>query len=256
MELRRTFNKDAYLYDEYRPEYPDELFTDIISYTHIERGSKLLEIGVGTGQATRPFLELGCDIIGIELGDQLSSYVRDKYKDYDNFKVINDDFMSYPIEENSYDFIYCATAFHWLPKEEAYTKIRRALKKDGTLALFWNHPYPNREDDRSNLANQRIYQKYRPSDEKQIEFSEKDCNKYRDELVEFGFQKVESKLYRRVRTLQTEEYIQLLNTYSDHIALRAEVKEKFEGDMRKAIDEVGGRINIYDTLDLYLGKTE
>ncbi|MCH5257976.1 MAG: hypothetical protein J1D87_11835 [Lachnospiraceae bacterium] len=61
MELRRSFNEDAVNYDTYRPEYPNELFEDIISYSQIGQGSNLIEIGVGTGQATLPFIQLGCN---------------------------------------------------------------------------------------------------------------------------------------------------------------------------------------------------
>lgn len=46
----------------------------------------------------------------------------------------------------------------------------------------------------------------------------------------------------------------LLNTYSDHRALPVEVKNNFEIDMKNAIDEVGIKINIYDTIDLYLAR--
>lgn len=254
MEPRRSFNEDEVNYDKYRPEYPNELFEDIISYSQIESGSSLIEIGPGTGQATLPFIQLGCNITGIELGDKLSSFVAEKYLNYSNFKVINADFMLYPIEENFYDLIYCATAFHWLPKEEAYAKVMKSLKKGGTLALFWNHPFPNREDDPSNIANEKVYNKFKPSNKKQIEFSEKDCSIRVQELQQYGFEQVESKLYRRVRTLDTEAYIHLLNTYSDHLALDITIKEQFETEMRKAINEVGGSINIYDTIDLYLAK--
>ncbi len=254
MELRRSFNEDEVNYDKYRPEYPNELFEDIISYSKVKSGSNLIEIGIGTGQATLPFIQLGCNIAGIELGDNLSSFVEKKYIGYSNFKVINADFMLYPIKENFYDLIYCATAFHWLPKEEAYTKIMKSIKKGGTLALFWNHPFPNRKDDPTNIASQKIYNKFRPSNKKQIEFSEKDCDIRIQELLQYGFEKAEAKLYRRIRTLTTDEYIHLLNTYSDHRALDIIIKQQFETEMRKAINEVGGRINIYDTIDLYLAK--
>ena len=254
MELRRSFNEDEVNYDKYRPEYPAELFKDIISYSKIGSGSKLIEIGIGTGQATMPFIQLGCGITGIELGDKLSSFVADKYRAHNNFKVINADFMFCPIEENFYDLIYCATAFHWLPKEEAYIKIMKSLKRGGVLALFWNHPFPNRENDPSNMANRKIYNKFRPSNKKPVEFREKDCGIRIQELLQYGFEKVESKLYRRVRTLTTDAYIHLLNTYSDHLALDVNLKKQFEIEMRKAINEVGGNINIYDTIDLYLAK--
>lgn len=38
----------------------------------------------------------------------------------------------------------------------------------------------------------------------------------------------------------------------DHNALSEKVRNTFENDMKKAIDDVGGVINIYDTIDLYL----
>ena len=58
--------------------------------------------------------------------------------------MILGDFMELELAENSWDGIYSATAFHWLPPEAALEKVLRLLKRQGCLALFWNHPYPNR----------------------------------------------------------------------------------------------------------------
>jgi len=69
-----------------------------------------------------------------------------------------------------------------------------------------------------------------------------------------GFTDVRSKVFRRIRRLTTDEYIALINTYSDHRALPDKERIAFEEDMKNAINEVGGKINIYDTLDLYLGR--
>ena len=65
---------------------------------------------------------------------------------------------------------------------------------------------------------------------------------------------MEAKLYRRVRTIPTEAYIGLIRTYSDHYVLELELKRRFEEEMRDAIDAVGGSINIYDTVALYLAR--
>lgn len=115
MELRLKFNEDELNYDHFRHTYPDELFKDIISYSSVDKESNSLEIGIGTGQATESILQTGCRITAIELGDKLSSFVKGKFKKYNNFKVINADFMTLPLESDSYDLVYCATAFHWLP---------------------------------------------------------------------------------------------------------------------------------------------
>ncbi|MEG0307709.1 MAG: methyltransferase domain-containing protein [Clostridium sp.] len=254
MDLRLKFNEDEYNYDKYRPTYPEELFLDVINYSNISSDSKALEIGIGTGQATLPILKTGCNVTAIELGDNLTRYVKDKFSNYKNLNVINADFIEYPIKAESFNLVYCATAFHWLPLEERYKKINNVLNDNGTVALFWNHPFPNRQNDISNIVNRRIYDKYRPFDKEIIEFSQNDCQKYINELERFGFKDIISKLYHRKRTLTSNEYISLLNTYSDHRALLKDVKDNFERDMKIAIDEVGGKINIYDTIDLYLAR--
>ncbi len=162
--------------------------------------------------------------------------------------------MTLPIKSNSYDLVYCATAFHWLPLEEGYRKVNDILKFGSTIALFWNHPFPNRKGDISNKVNRQVYNKYLPYDKEIIEFGEKDCEKRMSELEQFGFENVEAKLYHRVRTLTSDSYIALLNTYSDHRSLDAKTKEAFEVEMKTSIDEIGGKINIYDTIDLYLAR--
>ena len=254
MELRETFNEDAVSYDRYRPDYPQELFRDIFSYSGIGKGSSLVEIGVGTGQATRPFLEAGCKVCGVELGDKLSAFAAEKFRAYENFAVHCGDFMEFPFEEASADLVYAATAFHWLPQEEACRKIKRILKPVGTLAVFRIHPFPNRMNDAANAANRRVYDKLRPTDEKIVEFSEADCAPLVEALRAQGFRDVEAKLYRRVRTLPTEDYIGLLKTYSDHRVLESELRRRFEDEMREAINAVGGSIRIYDTVALYLAR--
>ena len=254
MELKDIFDQDARSYDRYRPGYPDALFEDIISYSGIRAGSALLEIGPGTGQATVPFLKAGGHVTAVEPGAHLCQYLEEKCRDFPGFRAVRADFMEYEVREQSMDLVYSATAFHWLPEKEAYEKVFRCLKKGGTAALFWNHPFPNREEDKSNRASREVYEKFRPSGGKQVEFSEADCEATVRRMEQYGFIHVESRLYRRVRTLETEAYIGLLNTYSDHLSMEPRMKEAFEEEMRRAVNEAGGRISIYDTIDLYLGK--
>ena len=254
MELRETFNEDAVNYDRYRPTYPPELFRDIFAYSDIGRDSSLVEIGVGTGKATTPFLEAGCEVCGVELGDKLSAFAAGKFREYANFTVHCGDFMEFPLGNASVDLVYSSTAFHWLPQEAAYEKIRKCLKPGGTLAIFRIHAFPNRMNDPTNAANRQVYDRLRPSDRRIVEFSEDDCAPTVEALRAQGFRDVEARLYRRVRTLTTEEYIGLLRTYSDHSVLQPDLKRRFEEEMRDAIDAVGGCINIYDTVALYLAK--
>ena len=72
MEYRKVFDQIPEQFDKYRPRYSAELFADLIEYAGIGPGVSVLEIGPGTGQATDPILETGCDYHAIELGKHLS----------------------------------------------------------------------------------------------------------------------------------------------------------------------------------------
>lgn len=254
MDLQTTFNKDEYNYDKARPNYPSELFKEIINISNLCSNSNVLEIGIGTGQATLPFIQMGCNLTAVELGDRLSGYCRHKFSAFNNFSVINSDFLNADLPENHFDMIFSATAFHWIPKDSGYTKVKSLLKQNGVLALFWNHPFVSNTEDKTNLASMAIYQKYRPNDKTPIQFDESKCQVIINELAHYGFRDIQSKIYRRTRTLTSEKYIDLIKTYSDHNALPEQIRFAFEKNMKQAIDEVGGRINIYDTIDLYFAK--
>lgn len=55
--LARTFDTAAELYERARPGYPNQLFVDLAMSTGLRTpGARVLEVGTGTGQATRGLL--------------------------------------------------------------------------------------------------------------------------------------------------------------------------------------------------------
>ena len=91
MELRKVFDLIPDRFDKYRPRYSKECFDYIIDYTGLKKNNDILEIGPGTGQATEYLLDYGMKYLGIELGTNLYNYMITKYKDKDNFSLLNDD---------------------------------------------------------------------------------------------------------------------------------------------------------------------
>lgn len=253
MDKRLIFNSNIENYDVIRPTYPDKLYNDIFKYMNITNNINAFEIGIGTGQATKPFLDKNFHVTAADIGEKLISAVREKFSSYSNFNAVCGDFMTESLPENNYNLIYSATAFHWLP-DEKYRRVKNLLKSGGIMVLFWNRPFVRNPEDITNVKNSEVYDKYYGKSEKAKQFSEKDTLKIRSELQENGFEDIQCNLYSRTRTLSTEEYIKLLNTYSDHCSLPKDIKDSFENDMIKALSECGNKINIYDTIDLYLGK--
>ncbi|MNZ73042.1 16S ribosomal RNA methyltransferase KsgA/Dim1 family protein [compost metagenome] len=254
VDKRFTFNEDTNNYEQWRPRYCHELFKDIIEYSQIEQGKKAIEIGIGTGQATKPFLDTGCELTAIELGKDLANYSKMKFLEYENFTVRNTAFEEFECPDDSIDLIYSATAFHWIPEETGYSKVLKLLKTDGTLALFWNRPFVSRESDELHQNIQNIYQKYRPSS---TEIKEHDIDKYecRKKTIEaYGFREMVFKLYHVTRTFSSTDYIALLNTYSDHRTMPSSTRVLFENEIKEAILRFGDVIYVYDTIDLYVAK--
>lgn len=251
MDKRLTFNEDPANYERYRPRYCKELFDSIIEYSRINQTKKALEIGIGTGQATIPILQTGCSVVAIELGDNLAEYSRAKFDVYDNFELHNIAFEDYKVRNNSIDLVYSGTAFHWIPEEVGYKRTYDMLRSGGTIALFWNRSSVEDIDIHKDL--QAIYGTI-PT----MKSPEKDKQKVYNNIIEsinkYGYIDLQFKLMYQTRNLGSEEYVSLLNTYSDHISLESNVKQQLYNEIKDVINKYGGNITIHDIIDLYLAK--
>ncbi|SFM08111.1 Methyltransferase domain-containing protein [Gracilibacillus orientalis] len=254
LDKRLSFNEDVENYDKWRPIYCNELFYDIMEYSQVEYGKKVIEVGIGTGQATKPFLDKGCTLKAVELGKELANYLKLKFGEYGNFTVCNTAFETFECPDDSIDLIYSATAFHWIKSEIGYPKVSKFLKQDGTLALFWNRPFVSKDNDLLHQKIQGIYQKYRPTNTKIIEIDTERYNKRFKTIHSYGFKDIEFKLYHLTRTFSSDDYIALLNTYSDHRSMSSNTKKMLEDEIKGAIIEFGDVLNVFDTIDLYLAK--
>ena len=79
MDFRKTFDKIPEDFDKYRPRYCDELFEELAKRCELGPNKKVLEIGPGTGQATEPILKTGCDYTAIEIGENFTAFMKEKF---------------------------------------------------------------------------------------------------------------------------------------------------------------------------------
>ncbi len=257
--LEWTFDTVANKYEKLRPGYTDELYQMIFDYIRIDSSSNVVEVGIGGGQATLPVLQTGCTLTAIEYGENFSKLCKEKFKEHKNLSVITDKFENVSFTDSKYDLVYSASAFHWVPEDIGYAKVYAMLKSGGVFARFANHPYRDKGNVALSEAIDKLYAKYYckyygKDMKSEKEYSEEQAMQRAEIAKKYGFIDIKHALFYRTRTFTAKEYIELLGTYSDHIAIEERIRTEFFLKIEEAINQYGGSFTIYDTIDLQLAR--
>lgn len=235
--LKTTFNTAAILYEDVRPGYPEALIQDVIGLSGLEEDSRILEVGCGTGKATRPFAERGYELVCLDIGADLIAVATEKLKEFPNVSFIEQTFEEWA-SHGEFDLIISATAFHWVDPKVRYLKASEVLKSKGFLAVFSNQHI--RKDEGFFAESQRLYDKYYaplttsgPTHATNFPGVE-------------AFQDPIKRVYPWSQTYSSKQYIKLLGTYSGHIALPEKNKRLlFEGIANLIETKYEGQITKY-----------
>lgn len=254
-----TFNTVADTYEKIRPGYPEELYQSLFAYAPLDASRNAVEVGIGAGQATPPVLKTGCALTAVEYGDQLARLCREKFSDYSRFSVVTGKFEDAELPDNTYDLVYSASAFHWVPEEIGYPKVFRILKPGGAFARFANHPYQAKDnpvlfEEIQKAYAEYYYPYYKKQPGKLSEYTEEQAAARAAIADKYGFTDTRYVLFHRIRTLSAAEYRTLISTYSDHITIEESIRERFFEAIEDAINRHGGNISIYDTIDMQMAR--
>ena len=142
--FRGTFEIAAGRYDRARPVYPSELFDELLALTAVVAGDRVLEIGCGTGIATRALAARGLRVTCVELGSALAAVARENLADMAEVEVLHGSFEEWeaPVAVR-FDLVVAATAWHWIDPAVRYHNAWRLLRRGGHLA-YWSatHVFP------------------------------------------------------------------------------------------------------------------
>lgn len=249
-----SFDQVAELYDAYRPSYPAPLIEQIILTTGLPNDGHILEIGSGTGKATLLFAERGYSILCIEPGGNLAKVARQRLQAFPNVDFQITAFEDWDSEETLFDVVISAQAFHWVPQEIRYQKTATVLKPAGYLAIFWNHYVPL-EDSLYDKLN-RVYQRYAPELASDRPNAHRDSQYWIDELSKNDyFELLEVSRHPWIGSYTTQQYLGLLNTYSDHLRLPEERRSKLFAGISEVLAGEGGSIEKpYEAVAYIAGK--
>ncbi|MBY0526881.1 MAG: class I SAM-dependent methyltransferase [Gemmataceae bacterium] len=126
-------------YARHRPDYPDEAIAFILRHCGLAPGSRVIDVGSGTGISSRPFAAQGMSVIGIEPNPDMrraaeaESTLSALTPSYRNGRA-----ESTGLPDAHADLVLAAQAFHWFETDAALAEFHRVLKRGGWVALLWN----------------------------------------------------------------------------------------------------------------------
>ncbi|MEX0609697.1 MAG: class I SAM-dependent methyltransferase [Balneolaceae bacterium] len=129
------FTEKAEAYAQYRPEYPSELIDHILHPYRSPGDISAIDVGAGTGIASRILGDRGIDVIAAEP----NSAMIESAEAHPKVKYVNMSAENLEVESSSANLVTVFQAFHWFNFKKSLQEFNRVLEPTGQLALIWSY---------------------------------------------------------------------------------------------------------------------
>ena len=239
-ERSKLFDREAERYDRCRPTYPDALIDCLVGSK--PEGLKVLDVGCGTGIASRLMAQRGAKVVGVEVAPRMAEIARSHGID-----VEVGAFEDWDAAGRTFDRVTSAQAWHWLDLSDATAKAASVLRPGGRLCLIWNAGYHS--DDLADALAE-VYGTMLPSGVHTV-FRGYAANRSTDakagltaELAAIAavpdFGAPTQKWFPWTQTYHRDQWLEQLLSRSDHTALDPAVRGRLFEAVGAAVDDFGG----------------
>jgi len=125
-------------YRKYRPGYPDALVDLLERRGGFRPGTRVADIGSGTGLLTERLLRRGYSVVGVEPNRPMREAGESALASFERFRSVEGCAEATGLEAGGVDAIVAAQAFHWFDRPRARAEFERILEPGGPLAVIWN----------------------------------------------------------------------------------------------------------------------
>jgi SAM-dependent methyltransferase len=127
-----SFGAAATEYAEHRPDYAADAVRWALAPAP---GSRVLDLGAGTGKLTAALVASGADVVAVEPDPAMLAELRRGLPDV---RSLPGSAESIPLADASVDAVVAGHALHWFDMAVAGPEIARVLAPGGVLAGLWN----------------------------------------------------------------------------------------------------------------------
>lgn len=253
MEQRFAFDDIANVYKAARPDYPEALVEDVISLADLKQNDRILEVGCGTGQATKNFAKRRFPILAIDPGPEMLRGARESLAGFRNVEFLETTFEKWTGSPGGFRLIIAAQSWHWVSPETRFAKAAEQLSSGGSLAVFGHvpvhlpatllHEFEEIYLRRTGRWGPPPEAWYLPNGPFKVWF---------DQSGLFG--PVEHRMYSWNWRRTTSSYTDFLRTKSEHRMMESARRAEMLGEIAKAIDDHGGSLTIGYETHLYVAR--
>jgi ubiquinone/menaquinone biosynthesis C-methylase UbiE len=242
------FSAQADVYAKYRPTYPKELFNYILSF--VKERNVAWDCATGNGQAAQALAEYFEKVEATDISEaQLNNAFQ---KENIHYQVAQAEHT--PFDDNSFDLITVATAYHWLNWDGFHKEATRVGKKDCVVAVWSYHLFTCEDENVEKIIRHFYYDITAPHWDAERKFVDE---KYT--TIKFDFSPLPSKDFDIQLAWTKEQFLGYLQSWS---AVQNYIKQKGSSPIDLIIDDVnavwkdGEQKAIHFPLFLRIGRVE
>ncbi len=262
---RAVFGRDPQAYDRARLGYPTVLYDLLERRCGLGPARTVLEIGPGTGIATRELLRRGAGPMTlVEADPRLARYLSVRLRGLEGrCSVVNAAFETARLPSRSFDLVVAASSFHWLPPRRGLRKIARLLRPGGWWAAWNNHHGDPFRSSPFHAALQPLYDELRGPRRGTYDESGRARELARRESAERlravrevgGFERLSRADLRWTVTLPAARAVALWATFSDVATLAPRRRRRFLMAVGRLVRErFGGQVTFPMVTPLYTAR--
>lgn len=232
----------------------------MLEFCGARAGDRALDVGAGTGKATALFAGRGLAVLALEPSGAMARVARQRLATRPAVSIEETDFEQWRVEASAFRLVFSAQAWHWVKPDLGYVRAAEALLPSGALAVFWSRPLWAQSPLGDELD--RVYSEVVPDFGIRPGPMHPSAHPSAQWMTDWdpdlsqraGFAPPEARAYSWRAMYTTDQYLELLQTHSDHSTLPPDRLDALLRAVGSVLDRHGGGFDLQYTTRLIMAR--